>query len=211
VTRAPDFSEIRKKEANKALLSRLPACRLAVASQCKPGGLPGAGAWSPPPQTPTNAALSPTAPRAPGTPLPTTDGTRRTPGKAHAAPPAAPPAPARRRAGLPRPPPSPPLQFPSPPKHAAPRGRPGAAGISSAPGLGGTHAAAPRPWPWGEQPGRLAGCSPHATPTLSPPCLSSAAEPAAPAPRVCSSVPAGSLFYNLNSLPGPPAVLVSPF
>lgn len=163
------------------------------------------GTWSPslsPPLTP----LSPTAPRAPGTPSPTTDGTMsRTPGTAHVAPPAAPPAPARRRAGLPRPPPSPPPPLPTAPGTLSSGGRPGQP-VFLLRGVGGTHAAAPRPQPWEEQPGRLAGCTPH-PPTS---CLSLAAESAAPAPGIYSSVPAGSLFYNLNSPLRHPAVLLHP-
>lgn len=92
-----------------------------------------------PPLTP----FSPTAPRAPGTPSPTTDGmTSRTPGTAHVAPPAAPPVPARRRAGLPRPPPSPSPPLPTAPGTLSSGGRPGQP-VFLLRGVGGTRSASP--------------------------------------------------------------------
>lgn len=125
--RAPSFSEIIKKVVMEALSSWPLSCRLltapgAAGGEISPAAEPCCVTAAPP--APTNRAFSHAAPQAPGTPSPTTDGTRsRTPGKGRAAPPAAPPA--RQRAGPPRPPPSPPQPFPSPQEHSAPRGRPG--------------------------------------------------------------------------------------
>lgn len=143
----------------EALSSCLLSCRLLAAPGAAGGDMSRSRALlchcSPP--DPANPAFSHAAPQVPGTPSPTTAGTRsRMPGKGHAAPPAAPTA--RQRAGPPRPPPSP----HSPARHPRNTQLHGAAPGSRyffCTGMGGDMQ--PPPSVLGRAAWGLAGCSPH--------------------------------------------------